>query len=190
MHAQMQICVGIFTGSCNMSHEKYTQVCVALLWWLYWCWHIEIEEKVSSFRTQQFLMHFLEWKCMNFASYFTEIWFVPKVRINNIPALVQIMAWRSGDKPLSEPMMVNLLTLILGLNELTHMVRCWFTGTGSIVWWSQFHWSDSEGWWYIILGMYVTRQHMKNMIKGGWKTSCSCNDYDKPFSQWLKKDIA
>ena len=30
--------------------------------------------------------------------------------INNIPALVQIMAWhRSGDKPLSEPMMVSLL---------------------------------------------------------------------------------
>ena len=34
--------------------------------------------------------------------------FVPKVRINNIPALVQIMAWRwPGDKPLSEPMMVR-----------------------------------------------------------------------------------
>ena len=33
--------------------------------------------------------------------------FVPKVPINNIPALVQIMAWRrQGDKPLSEPMMV------------------------------------------------------------------------------------
>ena len=39
--------------------------------------------------------------------------FVPKVVINNIPALVQIMAWRRpGDKPLSEPMMVNLLTHI------------------------------------------------------------------------------
>ena len=39
--------------------------------------------------------------------------FVPMVRINNIPALVQIMAWRrSGDKPLSEPMMVSLLTHI------------------------------------------------------------------------------
>ena len=39
--------------------------------------------------------------------------FVPKVRINNIPALVQIMAWRRpGDKPLSEPMMVNSLTHI------------------------------------------------------------------------------
>ena len=39
--------------------------------------------------------------------------FVPKVPINNIPALFQIMAWRRpGDKPLSEPMMVCLLTHI------------------------------------------------------------------------------
>ena len=35
--------------------------------------------------------------------------FVPKGPINNIPALVQIMAWRRpGDKPLSEPMMAHL----------------------------------------------------------------------------------
>ena len=39
--------------------------------------------------------------------------FVPKGPINNIPALVQILAWRRpGDKPLSEPMMVSLLTHI------------------------------------------------------------------------------
>ena len=39
--------------------------------------------------------------------------FVLKGPIDNIPALVQIMAWRqSGDKPLSEPMMVNSLTHI------------------------------------------------------------------------------
>ena len=39
--------------------------------------------------------------------------FVPKGPINNIPALIQIMAWRrSGDKPLSEPMMVSLPTHI------------------------------------------------------------------------------
>ena len=39
--------------------------------------------------------------------------FVPKGPINNNPALVQIMAWRrSGDKPLSEPMKVSLLTHI------------------------------------------------------------------------------
>ena len=39
--------------------------------------------------------------------------FVPKGPINNIPALIQIMAWRRpGDKPLSEPMVVSLPTHI------------------------------------------------------------------------------
>ena len=41
--------------------------------------------------------------------------------MNNIPSLVQILAWRwQGDKPLSEPMMVSLLTICesLGLDEL------------------------------------------------------------------------
>ena len=39
--------------------------------------------------------------------------FVPRGRINNIPTLVQVMAWRRpGDKPLSEPMMARLPTHI------------------------------------------------------------------------------
>ena len=39
--------------------------------------------------------------------------FIPQGPINNIPALVQIMAWRRpGDKPLSGPMMVRLPTHI------------------------------------------------------------------------------
>ena len=39
--------------------------------------------------------------------------FVPQGPINNIPALVQKMAWRRpGDKPLYEPVMVSLLTHI------------------------------------------------------------------------------
>ena len=39
--------------------------------------------------------------------------FVPNGQINNIPSLVQIMAWRRpGDKPLSEPIIVSLLTHI------------------------------------------------------------------------------
>ena len=46
--------------------------------------------------------------------------FVSKGRINNNPALVQIMAWRrSGDKPLSEPMIVYWCIYVsLCLNEL------------------------------------------------------------------------
>ena len=50
--------------------------------------------------------------------------FVPKGPIDNIPALVQIMAWRRlGDKPLSEPMIVRLPThtASLDLNELNEV---------------------------------------------------------------------
>ena len=56
------------------------------------------------------------------AYYWTKLWisikispkFVHKGPINNIPALVQIMAWgRPGDKPLSEPEMASLPTHIL-----------------------------------------------------------------------------
>ena len=39
--------------------------------------------------------------------------FVPRGPINNIPTMVQVMAWpRPGNKPLSEPMMVRLPTHI------------------------------------------------------------------------------
>ena len=39
--------------------------------------------------------------------------FVPKIQINNNPALVQIMTWcRPGSKPLSEPTMLSLLVHI------------------------------------------------------------------------------
>ena len=66
--------------------------------------------------------------------------FVPKGPINNKPALVQIMAWRrTGNKPLSGPMMVSLLTHICVTrpqwvndyihcnvwNEITHHVEVW-----------------------------------------------------------------
>ena len=63
--------------------------------------------------------------------------FVPEGQINNIPALVQIMAWRRpGDKPLSEPMMVSLLTHICvtrpqGVNSLWLSVDIWCQRTWS-----------------------------------------------------------
>ena len=54
-------------------------------------------------------MHFLHWNCLNLLR--ISLKFAPKVRINNIPALVQIMTLRRpGDKPLSEPMMVGSVT--------------------------------------------------------------------------------
>ena len=57
--------------------------------------------------------------------------FVPKGPINNIPALVQMMACRrSGDKPLSETVVVSLLTHICvtqpqWINKYTD--RLWFS---------------------------------------------------------------
>ena len=76
--------------------------------------------------------------------------FVPKGPINNITVLVQIMTWRrSGDKPLSEPMMVRLLTHICVARPQwvkTQLLELYFTITQ--VWrllskkktkWSSFH---------------------------------------------------
>ena len=67
---------------------------------------------INSLRPRENKRHFADdvFKC-NFLN--ENVWipikislkFVPKGPINNIPALVQIMAWRrTGDKPLSEPM--------------------------------------------------------------------------------------
>ena len=61
--------------------------------------------------------------------------FVPKVRINNIPAVGHIMAWRRpGDKPLSEPMMIISLTHIcvtrpqwVNFRSMCEIVLRWMT---------------------------------------------------------------
>ena len=62
------------------------------------------------------------------------VWIVIKVSLkfvsnglmNNIPALVQIMAWRRpGDKPLSKPMMVNLRTHIC-VTQTQWYARRWY----------------------------------------------------------------
>ena len=59
--------------------------------------------------------------------------FVPKGPINNIPVLVQIMAWRRpGDKPLSEPMMVRLPTHIC-------VTRPQWVNTFYLAWWKTHH---------------------------------------------------
>ena len=75
---------------------------------------------INTLRPRQNGRHFPDdiFKCIFFnenvlISIKISLKFVPKRQINNIPALVQIMAWRrSGDKPLSEAMMENLLTHI------------------------------------------------------------------------------
>ena len=75
---------------------------------------------LNTLRTRQNGRHFVDgtFKCifLNENARFSieiSLMFVPKGPINNIPALVQIMAWHQpGDKPLSEPMVVSLPTHI------------------------------------------------------------------------------
>ena len=64
--------------------------------------------------------------------------FVPKGPINNIPALVQIMAWhRSCDKPSSGPMMVRLLTHICVTGpRWVNAAKCYVYSWVSLSWWS------------------------------------------------------
>ena len=72
--------------------------------------YIEAETKWLLFFRRHFQMYFLECKRIGVLIKIS-LKFVAKGPINNIPALVQIMAWRRpGDKPLSEPMLVSLLT--------------------------------------------------------------------------------
>ena len=73
---------------------------------------------INTFRPRQYGRHFpddiFKRICLNenvSISLKISLKFVPKVQFNNIPALLQIMAWRRpGDKPLSEPTVVSLLT--------------------------------------------------------------------------------
>ena len=77
--------------------------------------------------------------------------FVPMGPINNIPALVQIMAWRRpGDKPLSESVMANLLTHIcitwprwvkLCYNLLPHIFRFLYPYASGCLRW---HWVSNK----------------------------------------------
>ena len=64
-------------------------------------------DKMAAISQTMFLDAFLWMKPFVYWLNFT---FVPKGPIDNVPALVNIMAWRQpGNKPLSQPMVVRLL---------------------------------------------------------------------------------
>ena len=86
--------------------------------WLLCRWHRVIKMCVNTLGPRQGGRHFPDdnFKCIFLNE---DVWIFIKISLNcvskgptnNIRALVQIMAWcRPGDKPLSEPMMVSLLT--------------------------------------------------------------------------------
>ena len=90
------------------------------------CWPTKAKDEFNTLRLKQNGRHFPDdiFECIFLKE---NVWnsikislkFVSKGSINNIPALVQIMAWRRpGDKTLSEPMMVSLLTHICHLASM------------------------------------------------------------------------
>ena len=77
-------------------------------WWFNTLWP---RQNGRRFADDTFKRSFVNENVRNFIK--ISLKFVPKGPINNITALIQIMAWcRAGDKPLSEPMMVKLPTHI------------------------------------------------------------------------------
>ena len=84
------------TAECHWSKQPYVLI-------------REAGNKWPPFSKQHFHMHFLNWNV--YISSTISLKCVPKGAINDIPALVRIMASRrQSDKPLSEPMVASLLT--------------------------------------------------------------------------------
>ena len=89
----------------NLPSAEWQPCCFSLNVLTHWS-----RDKMAAISQMTLSMHFRE--NVRISIEFS-LKFVSKGPINNIPALVQIMAWRcSGDKPLSEPMMVRLPTHI------------------------------------------------------------------------------
>ena len=117
-HAQWMFCWMLCIESADMFENKFL---TCLYNDVSSCSHFHsLQTRVNTLRPRQHGRHFADDTFKRIflnenviISIKISLKFVPKGPINNIPALVQIMAWRlPGDKPLSEAMMVSLLTHI------------------------------------------------------------------------------
>ena len=114
-----------YTGMTTSSYWIRTQVL---------CFHMSCQAMIDSLRLRwnrlRFADDIFKWIFLNenvWISIKISLKFVPLGPINNIPALVQIMAWHwSGNKPLSEPLMNNLLTHIC-ITRLQWVKTCHIT---------------------------------------------------------------
>ena len=111
------------TVTLHTQHDwRNTSLRIESTWWslMPWCFFSTRSSATAMFnytlRPRQNGRHFpddiFKWIFLNeiiWISMKISLKFVPRGSVNNIPALVQIMAWRRpGDKPLSEPMMIRL----------------------------------------------------------------------------------
>ena len=105
--------------------------------------------------------------------------FVPNGPTNNIPALFQIMGWRrSGDKPLSESMVISLLTHISGFPRVLISGKSpYFQLLPSRPWKSPYFWIFSievrEKSWFSIA---VTKPRWSTSSCASWGFSKCCGN--------------
>ena len=115
--------------------------------------------------------------------------FVPKVPINNIPALVQIMAWRwPGDKPLSKPMMVCLLTHICVTrpHSLTHLSHPhWTKRPPSRRWHFQLHFHELL--FFNFYSLKLVSQGSIDNKSALFQVVACCRTGDKPLPESMQR---
>ena len=107
-----------------MSHSILTTACIQIERTLCAC-HMEWKVKFNTLGLRQSGWHLADntFKCIFLDE---NIWFVLKSPINNILALVSIMTWCwPGDQPLSEPVLVSLLTHICVTHQLWSTLPMW-----------------------------------------------------------------
>ena len=98
--------------------------------------------------------------------------FVPQGPINNIQALVQIMAWRRpGDKPLSGPMMVRLPTHICVTQP--QWENLYFTGNAKDI-----------NCWNVHSAHVITPIHLQGTTEFKLTWDATCYGYDLFHQQW------
>ena len=103
---------------CNAVRYRYNMVRINIILYILCSQLWGISTRANTLRPRQNSRHFADdiFKCILFnenvsISIKISLNFVPKGTINNIPSLLHIIAWRrQGDKPISEPMKVSLLT--------------------------------------------------------------------------------
>ena len=98
-----------------------------------WTWTTEINALMSKQNGSHFSDGILKCIFLNENAWISikiSLKFVPRCPINNIPTLVWIVAWRRpGDNPLSEPMVISLLTHICVtrpqcVKQRTYLAKC------------------------------------------------------------------
>ena len=106
--------------------------------------------------------------------------FFTKGPINNIPSLVQIMVWRRpGAKPLSEPMMVSLLTHICvtrpeWVNQNWSKLTPFILYTQSVSCWQPYHYRRLERWsvWLPLKRLLIQPPFCPSVVYSKWWIKC------------------